>query len=336
MSHSSPPASAPPAPAPAQHPVTQPGLRETVPEHSLPHASLLDSPLQHHLAGAPQDQPAGLAFPSYAYELDVDSASGSGSSHAASDTDSALGSSSRPGSTTTSLNSEIVNYRYEHGRRYHAFREDSYWLPNDEDEADRLDLQHHVWRLTLDGSLHAAPVPLDVNDVLDVGTGSGIWAIEFADENPSAQVIGTDLSAIQPEWVPPNVSFLVDDAEREWDFDGKKFDFIHARMLCLGMHNWKRFIQQCYDHLKPGGWIELQEGQLPTRCDDGSVTNDDPLQKWTILVHEAAGRCGIDTLASDKFSQQMKEQGFLNITEQTVHYAQKPYGDVSRDYASDN
>jgi hypothetical protein len=31
--------------------------------------------------------------------------------------------------------------------------------------------------------------------------GTGIWAIDFADEFPDATVIGCDLSPIQPQWV---------------------------------------------------------------------------------------------------------------------------------------
>jgi ubiquinone/menaquinone biosynthesis C-methylase UbiE len=30
-------------------------------------------------------------------------------------------------------------------------------------------------------------------NVLDVGCGTGLWAIEFAEEHPSAKVLGTDL-----------------------------------------------------------------------------------------------------------------------------------------------
>jgi hypothetical protein len=30
---------------------------------------------------------------------------------------------------------------------------------------------------------------------------------------PAANVLGIDLSPIQPEWVPPNVRFMVDDVE---------------------------------------------------------------------------------------------------------------------------
>ncbi|KAL1963768.1 hypothetical protein VTN77DRAFT_7834 [Rasamsonia byssochlamydoides] len=47
--------------------------------------------------------------------------------------------------------------------------------------------------------------------ILSLGTGTGIWAIQFANEYPSAQVIGTDLSPIQPPWVPPNCVFEIDD-----------------------------------------------------------------------------------------------------------------------------
>lgn len=112
-------------------------------------------------------------------------------------------------STSTTLPSSVLNYKYENGRRYHAFREGAYILPNDELEQDRLDLRHHVFRLMLDGELFRAPISNAPGRVLDVGTGTGIWAMDFADEYPSAVVIGIDLSPIQPSWVPTNCKFLV-------------------------------------------------------------------------------------------------------------------------------
>lgn len=30
-----------------------------------------------------------------------------------------------------------------------------------------------------------------VRNVLDIGTGTGVWAMDFADEHPKAQVVGT-------------------------------------------------------------------------------------------------------------------------------------------------
>ena len=37
--------------------------------------------------------------------------------------------------------------------------------------------------------------------VLDVGTGTGIWAIDFADDFPDTMVFGTDISPTQPDLV---------------------------------------------------------------------------------------------------------------------------------------
>ena len=40
------------------------------------------------------------------------------------------------------------------------------------------DLQHHLFLLTF-GGLHVAPLPPALHNVLDIGTGTGLWAIEF-------------------------------------------------------------------------------------------------------------------------------------------------------------
>jgi ubiquinone/menaquinone biosynthesis C-methylase UbiE len=41
------------------------------------------------------------------------------------------------------------------------------------------DIQHQLFVLTLHGKLHLAPVSEGVHNVLDIATGTGIWAIEF-------------------------------------------------------------------------------------------------------------------------------------------------------------
>ena len=81
----------------------------------------------------------------------------------------------------------------ENGRRYHAyFGTDKNLMPTDEVEQDRLDVHHQVFLGLLDGALHLAPIDEPAR-VLDVGTGTGIWAIDAADKWPTADVVGTDL-----------------------------------------------------------------------------------------------------------------------------------------------
>lgn len=38
------------------------------------------------------------------------------------------------------------------------------------------------------------------------------------DKYPSAEVVGTDLSPIQPKWMLQNIKFEVDDAGEKWTF----------------------------------------------------------------------------------------------------------------------
>jgi 16S rRNA G527 N7-methylase RsmG len=45
--------------------------------------------------------------------------------------------------------------------------------------ANKVDMQHKMWSITLDDKLHLAPIGPNPQNVLDIGTGSGIWAIEF-------------------------------------------------------------------------------------------------------------------------------------------------------------
>ena len=116
-----------------------------------------------------------------------------------SDIDSPTGDSD-VSSFTTSIASSIKNYVYENGRRYHAFREGEYLFPNDETEQARMDMLHHIYRLILRGDLYKAPIPQSPRRILDIGTGTGIYAIDIADEFPSAEVLGIDLSPIQLHW----------------------------------------------------------------------------------------------------------------------------------------
>jgi SAM-dependent methyltransferase len=153
--------------------------------------------------------------------------------------------------STVSLSSSVLKYREENGRTYHAYKDGQYLAPNDEPERDRLDLQHHLFNLTFSGSLHICPIGEDgtqIHRVLDVGTGTGIWAIDFADEHPETEVLGIDLSAIQPGFVPPNVSFQVDDMEEPWTFrESEKFDFIYVRMMTGSFADWPKFFRQAFE-----------------------------------------------------------------------------------------
>ncbi|KAM7185791.1 S-adenosyl-L-methionine-dependent methyltransferase [Naviculisporaceae sp. PSN 640] len=221
------------------------------------------------------------------------------------------------GSDTASMASSVMKYRMENGRRYHAYKAGAYILPNDEIENERLDLQHNLCVLIQNNKLFLAPVGKEygrpLNRVLDGGTGTGIWAVDFADEYPEANVVGVDLSPIQPSFVPPNVEFFIDDLEADWTFV-RPFDFIYFRMMTGSIRNWPRLFEQSYQHLNPGGWIELHDPSNPLRTDDDSLPKESALWKWNNLFLEASIKLGAPMNSCDYYEQQLKDAGFINVT----------------------
>ncbi|KAF2789842.1 S-adenosyl-L-methionine-dependent methyltransferase, partial [Melanomma pulvis-pyrius CBS 109.77] len=236
-----------------------------------------------------------------------------------SDTDSAFGSFDGNSSASTSLASSILNYEYSNGRRYHGYRSGAYVLPNDDEEQDRLDLLHHIFLLMLGGKLSDVPFTHPPRRVLDVGTGTGIWAIDYADENPDSEVLGTDLSPIQPTWVPPNAKFYIDDAESDWVYaDDERFDFIHVRGMSGSINDWDRLCEQAYAHVVPGGWVEFQEPEAWVSSDDDTINQAVNVCQWQLLCNEAAAVFKKEIRIADSLKQRMLDKGFVDLQERIV------------------
>ncbi|KAH7123137.1 S-adenosyl-L-methionine-dependent methyltransferase [Dactylonectria macrodidyma] len=204
-----------------------------------------------------------------------------------------------------------MNYKYENGRRYHAFHEGAYLVPNDDEEQERMDLGHHIYRLILGGKLHLAPIT-NPQRILDLGTGTGIWAIDMADEFPDAEVLGTDLSPIQPQWTPVNCKFEVDDFESEWVYH-KPFDFIHARELggCITSNEW--LFHQAFQHLAPGGYLEMQAVYPCFVSDDDTAEKATHAQSWMETLCEGSKRFGKPLDGALEWEDKMRSVGFVDV-----------------------
>ncbi|PCD20256.1 hypothetical protein AU210_016668 [Fusarium oxysporum f. sp. radicis-cucumerinum] len=215
--------------------------------------------------------------------------------------DSGVDEATDNASSTQSITSSILKYREENGRRYATFGSGEYLLPNDEDEQERL------------------------------GTGTGIWAIDVADEHPEAEVLGVDLSPIQPSmyallWntdsliterhksrVPFNCRFEIDDLEDAWTFK-HQFDFIFIRSMIASFKSWPDIFSKAFENLEPGGYIEVQDNVYPLASDDGTIHNTDILT-WSELMVKAANKIGRSITVASKFKSMLEDAGFIDIVE---------------------
>ncbi|KAF4543068.1 Sam dependent methyltransferase [Lasiodiplodia theobromae] len=217
-------------------------------------------------------------------------------------------------SDTTSVASTIWRHRYENGRRYHKFREGAYWGPNDDAQNDQLDIGHHMLRLLIDDKLFLAPIEKP-QKVLDIGCGTGIWSIDFADEFPDCEVIGTDLSPIQPQFCPPNCHFEIDDCTEPWTFPKNSFDMIHVRCLFGSVGDWPAFYREALDHLRPGGWINQMEMAIQFKADDGTCPPDHTMAEWSKLFIETADKFGKTMKVADNMKTWITDAGFEDVNE---------------------
>ncbi|KAK4074666.1 hypothetical protein Purlil1_12885 [Purpureocillium lilacinum] len=207
------------------------------------------------------------------------------------DGDSAIDDDGSVLSSTASLSESIFDYRSIHGRTFQNSRTTEYWGPNDDRQNNGLDIAHHFMMMLKGDRLFDAPIDRPKR-ILDVGTGTGIWAMVMADAYPSAQITGTDISPIQPTWVPPNCISQIEDAQLEWTYRPESFDFVHMRALYGSISDWAELYRQAYRALAPGGWVEDFEINIHLHSDIPEV-RDDPehiFKRWAKIFWEGGDR----------------------------------------------
>lgn len=219
-----------------------------------------------------------------------------------------------------SVLSSVRNGVRENGRLYPSYGKYEYGLPMDESELDRNQLQHHKFTLLLNHRLYLAPILDSVLEqpgsrVLDMGTGNGVWAIDMADKFPHAEIIGNDIAAVQPSFVPPNCIFEIEDVEEDWPYPRQYFDFIHGREFLYAIRDWPRLISQAHNALRPGGWIQLASSYPLLRSDDDTLPPNSALLEITDSFIEISEKAGASVHALREWKHQLTDAGFINVAD---------------------
>ncbi|PBP25931.1 S-adenosyl-L-methionine-dependent methyltransferase [Diplocarpon rosae] len=193
----------------------------------------------------------------------------------------------------------------ENGRRYCGFRRGKYMFPVDEAEMDRMDIYHKFFSVARREALHTHAFIPNYDSgprILDLGCGTGIWAIDMAE-------------------IPPNLRFVQRDIESPWHgLDLDAWDLIHMRMLAGSLSSWPD------THLKPGyGVMEHVEIDMEPRCDDGTAPPHSKLVEWTRLLLDATARAQRPLAFNPHTRVQLERAGFVDIREQIIKVPLNPW-----------
>lgn len=141
---------------------------------------------------------------------------------------------------------------------------------------------------------------------------------------PDATVIGSDLSPIQPGWIPPNCYFEVNDFESPWEYS-KPFDFIHARTLTGSVRDLAQLAERTLENLNDGGWAEFVDFAGGVWSDDDSIQKAPGVREWCRLVNEASEKFGKSMNIAPRCKQFMIEAGFKNVQEEIYKVPVSPW-----------
>ena len=110
-------------------------------------------------------------------------------------------------------------------------------------EKERQDCLHcMIYDRALEGRLHMSSLSPGRKRFLDVGSGTGIWAISMANQYPADEHVAIDIGNDHPS--EPGVNYdvdfrsAVDFTTNDWGLEPGSFHFVHLGMLCGSVPDW--------------------------------------------------------------------------------------------------
>lgn len=136
--------------------------------------------------------------------------------------------------------------------------------------------------------------------------------LRAAEQHPESTVIGVDLSIATPQGLLPiNCQFQQLDAEND-QWPQVQFDYIHFGYVISCFDDTKAVMKKAFDHMQPGGWIELHDPEMRDVADDDSVKGT-AIEEWAGTVLKGGRIVGRDMLKSANYGAWLHETGFVNV-----------------------
>ncbi|MBV9709507.1 MAG: methyltransferase domain-containing protein [Ktedonobacteraceae bacterium] len=128
-----------------------------------------------------------------------------------------------------------------------------------------------------------------IHSVLDLGCGSGGWALEIARLYPHIEVTGVDINRSLIEYVRAhakaqnikNAHYQITNILEPLPFPDASFDLVNARTLysSLKPSDWPPLLRECNRILRPGGTLRLTEMERHLTSDPANE------RMWDTFTH---------------------------------------------------
>lgn len=162
--------------------------------------------------------------------------------------------------------------------------------------------------------LYKSPGPAKI---LDLGCGvNASMTLLLAKKFPSATIYGVDLSDIDIDDKPNNVTFIQGDIHNLINNDPRlargSADYIYSRFMAAGVDDWSEHIRSISTLLAPGGFLELHESIRAIWRD----SNDEEISRdwqWLKLMHPGMFWPSNDPTGLSYFQDLARDAGFEDV-----------------------
>ncbi|KAF7540769.1 hypothetical protein G7Z17_g12130 [Cylindrodendrum hubeiense] len=186
---------------------------------------------------------------------------------------------------------------WRHGRFYGSWKRGKYLFPIDSEELNRLDIFHKVFLVARENKPFRVPIVRPAPRFMDLGTGTGIWGINVAEECfTDCQIMAVDLNQIQPALIPVGV------VPQQFDIE----EPVWGPLLT--------------EHLAPGiGHMEHVEIDWTPRWDDDERPSKSAFKEWSELFYDGMDQFNRRARVMPQETRQMIEAaGFTDVREEVI------------------
>lgn len=202
-------------------------------------------------------------------------------------------------------------------------------LPNDVWEWKRLDDMHEAMDVYFGRKLSYAPIETNVKQILEIGCGSGAWAIQAAQTYLNATVTAIDLSPLPSRPIPENIKFQKLDITKTLPFEPTSFDIVHARYLFLHLSEWEAVLRRVIALLKPGGWLLLEDIDHMLFQENGEVNVGPNIQEFYRIYYRYASARKVDYIVGSRMEEVLNNMD--QFSEVNAVKIKCPFGGNSED-----